>query len=88
MPDYSGILKTIKKAGVDAANAGKPVNVCFGKVTSTKPLEILVEQKMPLDDDLLILTKNVVDNVLKIGDTVVLLRIQGGQKYIVIDKVV
>jgi hypothetical protein len=41
-------MKTIKKAAVEATKAEKPVEICFGKVTSASPLKILVDQKMTL----------------------------------------
>ena len=117
LPDYSGLVKVMKQAGVEATNAGGPVTVCFGKVMSTAPLQILVDQKMTLGIAQLVLTRNVTDyetevavewetevsethvrmltekkkmtvhNALIVGDDVILIRQQGGQKYIVIDRV-
>lgn len=113
MPDYNGLLKVIKQAGIEAGAASGPVNVCFGKVLSASPLKVLVEQKMTLGAAQLVLTQNVTDheiyvteedtknaqgspeekrkmticNSLSAGDEVVLLRQQGGQKYIIIDRV-
>lgn len=143
MPDYSELLNTIKQAATEAVEAAKPVNVCFGKVTNTSPLQILVDQKMILDSSFLILSRNVTDfttmitvqwesessltthshtvkgndgdgdtidfisgstnlahthnikgtkqmtihNALQKGEQVILLRMQGGQKYIVLDRI-
>lgn len=127
MPDYTQILNVMKQAGKNATEAGNPVNVCFGKVTSTSPIKILVEQKITLGKAQLVLTRNVTDysvnvtvdwetntsldvtteggmnlshghdvkgkkkmtihNALQKGDEVLLLRVQGGQKYIVMDRV-
>lgn len=130
MPDAVELLKTIKRAALDAVDASKPVQVCFGKVTSASPLKILVEQKLPLGEGQLILTRNVtnfktyitggnvknyyytgsdtnggtapvvpshvhaigkvqitVHNGLVVGDEVILIRQQGGQKYIVVDRI-
>lgn len=129
MADMVELMKTIKKAALDAVNASKPVEICFGKVTSVSPLKILVEQKMTLGKEQLVLTRNVTDyktyitggnvqdyyytgsnlsgsapvspshvhaigkvqitvhNGLVVGDEVILLRQQGGQKYIVVDKI-
>lgn len=47
-------------------NATKPVNVCYGKVTNDSPLEILVDQKLPLDETQLVLSRNVTDFKTKI----------------------
>lgn len=130
MPDAVEFVKTIKRAALDAVKASKPVEVCFGKVTSASPLKILVEQKLPLGEGQLILTRNVtnfktyitggniknyyytgsdtdggtapvvpshvhaigkvqitVHNGLVVGDEVILIRQQGGQKYIVVDRI-
>ena len=130
MPEAAGLLKVIKKAALDAVNASKPVEICFGKVISDNPLKISVEQKMVLGKEQLVLTRNVTDhktkitggniqdffytgtppdvvttpvspphvhavgtievtvhNGLAVGDEVLLLRQQGGQKYIVIDRI-
>ena len=145
MPDYAELLNTIKQTATEANDASKPVQVCFGKVTSSSPLQILVDQKMTLDSSFLVLTRNVTDfttmvtvqwatekeeathkhqlknistddgakivsaytetqnakhthdiegtkqmtihNALEKGEEVVLLRMQGGQKYIVLDRI-
>ena len=130
MPDAVELMKTIKRAALGAVKASKPVEVCFGKVTSASPLKILVEQKLPLGEGQLILTRNVtnfktyitggnvknyyytgsdtdggtapvvpshvhaigkvqitVHNGLVVGDEVILIRQQGGQKYIVVDRI-
>lgn len=123
MPDAFQLVKLIKRAALEAVEAGKPVQICFGKVTEPAPLKILVEQKLLLGEAQLVLTRNVTDyevdlsvshtveawegysgfpshshkykgkkkytvhNALQQGDLVVLLRQQGGQKYIVLDRV-
>ena len=117
LPDYSGLVKVMKQAGVEATNAGGPVTVCFGKVINKEPLQVLVDQKMTLGAVQLVLTRSVTDyetevtvewetenseehshtiiekkkmlihNSLVVGDELVLLRQQGGQKYIVVDRV-
>ena len=128
-------------------NAKKPVEVCFGKVTSISPMQILVDQKFTLGAAQLVLTRNVTDfetnitmnwesesslsththtvnvvgsdsdgdsinisieskptnlahiheitgrkkitvhNGLVVGDEVILIRQQGGQKYVVVDRI-
>lgn len=145
MLDANDLLNAIKKAANDANDAGQPADFCFGKVTNTAPLQILVEQKMTLGAAQLVLTRNVTDfstlvtvewetekelddfeplevkekdsgndevafelqgedlahshkitgskfitihNALQIGDEVVLLKRKGGQKYLVLDRVV
>lgn len=136
MPDAVELLKTLKKAAVEAVDATKPVQVCYGKVTGTSPLKILVDQKLTLGEAQLVLCRNVteytvemtvdhytenetahthavqdtytgggsssptkhlhaykgrkkftVHNGLVVGDEVILIRQQGGQKYIVVDRI-
>ena len=105
MLDATDLLRAIKKAANDAIEAGQPSDFYFGKVTSTSPLKILVEQKMTLGKAQLVLTRNVtnfkttivldsekkqitIQNALQKGDEVILLKRKGGQKYLVLDKVV
>lgn len=90
------LLDVIKQASVDAVEAANPVAVLFGVVTKTSPLEINVEQRFTLTEEFLVFTERVrryeVDITvrcgLKVGDKVLLLRVQGGQKYVVLDKIV
>ncbi len=124
------LLKIIKKAAVEAVEASNPTAILFGKVIKTSPLNIMVEQKMTLTQEFLVLTKNVSDYTvemevnantdntdldvviegqtvslkhkhklpssmpvtiksgLKVNDNVILMRIQGGQKYLVLDKII
>lgn len=103
LPDAVGLLKLIKKTAVEAVEAAKPVNLCFGTVESVSPLKIKVEQKMTLGSAQLTLSRNVTDYKVKIemdsaeqeitvknglaaGETVILARQQGGQKYFVLDR--
>ena len=51
---------------MDAVEANKPVNLCFGIVTSTSPLKINVEQKMELGEAQLLLSRNVTDYTMKL----------------------
>lgn len=48
MSDAVGIIKTIKRAALEAVDSSKPVTVYFGQVVSASPLQINVEQKMIL----------------------------------------
>lgn len=125
--DALDLLNIIKKASMDAVEASKPADFCYGKVTSTTPLQISIDQKMTLGEAQLVLTRNVSDykikvtmdlstetqsggsgessfashshkitgekeitihNALSVGEKVILIRQKGGQKYLVIDRVV
>lgn len=128
LADANEFVETLKKAAIKAVEARKPVEICFGEVKSISPLEILVEQKIPLGESQLILCRNVtehkihisvenvqdffyegesqssmkldptrfraikrmpvtVHNGLVVGDNVILFRQQGGQKYLVVDRI-
>lgn len=131
LADAVELVKTMKRTALDAVNASKPMEVCFGKVVSSIPLKILVEQKMMLGEAQLILTRNVteykifvrkdkdeiqnfneaeilpevstdsassfdsavnkipitISNGLVVGEEVILFRQQGGQKYVVVDRI-
>lgn len=67
MPDAIELVKTIKKAAIDAMESTKPVNVYFGTVESASPLKINVEQKMVLGESQLVLTRNVTDYKMRIA---------------------
>lgn len=140
------LLNMIKQASVEAVDAKKPCNILFGRVASTEPLQININQKLTLASDFLVLTKAVQDyevdievsceveeetfkenhthtfsgtdsngdsfsgttgngnlkgkhkhkvkgkkkikvyNGLKTGEEVIVIRAQGGQKYVVLDR--
>ncbi|RAK21148.1 uncharacterized protein DUF2577 [Anoxybacillus vitaminiphilus] len=79
------LIKTVAVKSVEATN---PVNVLFGTVVSESPLEIQIHQKLRLTEDFLVITERVDQANVRRGDRVVLLRVQGGQQFIVLDKVV
>jgi len=124
LPDTVGL---VKKAAVEAVEAGKPVNVLFGTVISASPLKIQVDQKSIYSGTMLILSRNVTDydvemtvdhlteersggsgdssfsahdheykgrkvfrvhKALGVGERVVLVRIQGGKRFLVWDRVI
>jgi hypothetical protein len=95
------MLEAIKRAALDAVAASNAVAVMFGTVTNKNPLEVNVDQRFTLDADFLIQTaattelkaeiggyEHVIRPGLQAGDRVVLLRIQGGQRFLILDKVV
>ena len=62
MFDSNDFVKLIKKVAVEAVNSSKPANVVFGKVMSTAPLKIKVDQKLILTEKQLVLSRNVTDH--------------------------
>ena len=83
----ANLLQIIKQAAVEAVEASKPCAVMYGKVKSLDPLAIVLDQKLTLSRTFLTVTQSAKDN-LAAGDTAVLLRMQGGQQYLVLDKAV
>lgn len=61
MHDFSDIVILMRKAALEAMNASKPMSVLYGKVISSSPLKINVEQKLTLTSAQLVLTRNVTD---------------------------
>lgn len=127
----SELAQLIQTLSLNAIEQGKPMNVFFGTVEKTEPLEIRIDQKQLIKSGYLILTNAVRDyktkftfdnpnikqvyttwdmsessestenkitfkekiqhevtiyNGLNKGDKVLLLRVQGGQKFIVLDR--
>lgn len=76
----SGILDTIKKVALNAFEASQPVKLLFGKVISVNPVKIQVGgTKLELTKEFL-----VINGAVSEGDSVTLIRCQGGQKYVVL----
>lgn len=61
MFDMNDFLKLMKKTAVEAVNASKPADMVFGKVISTSPLKIKVDQKLILTSAQLVLSRHVTD---------------------------
>lgn len=88
LADYTELLRVVKQASRETEQAGRPVQVCFGRVTQAEPLKIMVEQKLVLGKAQLVLSGTVGSATLAAGEEVILLRMQGGQKFIVLDRMV
>ena len=105
--DHGDLVRIIKRMVKETVENEKPTRVMYGKVISTNPLKVNIEQRMVLDKNFLVLSDQltrkstriripstndqvdvVFDNSLKVNDKVILLREQGGQKFIILDKVV
>lgn len=112
------MVSIIKQASAEAIEQGKPVNLIYGVVETTSPLAIRVDQKLLLQENFLVLCRQVTDhmvtmevahsteqannhnhdytgvktfkvlNGLKAGEKVMMIRMQGGQRFIVLDRVV
>ena len=82
MHDAKDLLGVIKQAAVEALAASNPTAVCTGTVMRVSPLKIKVGQKLTLSPKQLILCREI--GTLNEKSSVVLLRAQGGQKYIIL----
>ena len=106
MLDATDMVKVLQRAAVEAVRASKPTEVTRGKVVSTEPMQIMVDQKITLGELQIdcgeameeymaeteleigeMIGKMKVRRSLDVGDEVILVRQQGGQKYIMYDKV-
>lgn len=81
-----GLIPLLKRIALEAVEASKPTVILFGTVSSINPLSIYLEQKRTITKNFLVVTDKAKN--LTVGDGVVMVRMQGGQKYIIIDKVV
>lgn len=82
MYDAKDLLKIIKQAAMEAVAASNPVAVCMGTVTDVSPLKIKTGQKLVLSEAHVVKCRET--GKLKEQDNVVMLRQQGGQKYIIL----
>ncbi|MGG0718669.1 DUF2577 domain-containing protein [Robertmurraya massiliosenegalensis] len=83
----ASLNESIKKIALNALDASMPVQIMFGTVTRASPLRVNVEQRLNLETAHLVITQQA-SEFMTVGTKVVLLRQQGGQKYVVLDKVV
>lgn len=80
------LVQLIKKIAMDAVTTSRPCNICLGKVVDTNPVKILINQKLELDDDFLIISDTVKDKIKK-DISVILIRGSGGEYYYLMDTV-
>lgn len=80
--------ETIKRIAINAVLATNPVNLLFGTISRSVPIEVEIHQKLKLGKEFIIMTQSVQEIGLATGDKVVLLRMQGGHQFLILDKVV
>ena len=76
-------VEIIKQASLEAIETQQPMSILFGKVTSTNPLKVKVGESLILQEKQLYLDSLVYDN-----EDVILIKQQGGQKYLVFSTIV
>ncbi|ULO10203.1 DUF2577 domain-containing protein [Paenibacillus sp. 19GGS1-52] len=95
------MLDIIKKASLGAVGSTNPVAFSYGTVTAAFPLQIQIDQRFILSGPALVLPESVMESKLELdgreivlrrgldsGDRVLLVRMQGGQSYLVLDRLV
>lgn len=95
------MLDIIKKASLGAVGNTNPVAFSYGTVTEVVPLQIQVDQRFILSGNSLVLPESVTESKIELdgreivlrrgleeGDRVLMVRMQGGQSYIVLDRLV
>ncbi|WP_340025971.1 DUF2577 domain-containing protein [Paenibacillus sp. FSL K6-1096] len=95
------MLDIIKQASLGAVSNTNPVAFSYGTVVLAEPLQIEVGQRFTLRGPALVVTETVMESRivaegrelllrrgLEAGDRVLLARMQGGQSYIVLDRLV
>ena len=78
------LLQSMKKIALNAVEESKPTKIVFGTITTLSPLTIRVEQKLTLEADHIVLVSDL--GVYIQGERVVLIQMQGGQKYVLMPK--
>ncbi len=77
------LLNIIKRAALDAVNSESMIDLICGKVESVSPLIITAENGREVD-----LLRRENEPSLEKGDAVYLIRLRGGQSFLLLDKVV
>ena len=83
MPDFVSMIKQIAAGVYDVK---MPAEICFGTVQSLSPFKIRIDQKKILDKEYFIVRYGVTVQSFEVGDTLILLRVQGGQQYLIYDR--
>ncbi|MDR0294324.1 MAG: DUF2577 domain-containing protein [Oscillospiraceae bacterium] len=80
------LLSLIKQAAVEAVDEAAPCAAVFGRIESASPLRVKVDDRFTLEENQLTRTRAAARFAAS-GSEVLLLRVQGGAKYIVVDTV-
>lgn len=83
MPDMFNAMKQIAE---NVFEAMRPADWCYGKVISLSPFQVQIDQKLPLEKEFLAVRTGVSASSFKVGDMLILLKKQGGQEYLILDK--
>lgn len=95
------LAEAIKLLAQQQNDGTYPTAVLFGTVKAINPLKVQIDSKLIVESFLVVaerLTKHeveteqgynkvIIDNSLKVDDKVIVLRQQGGKKYIILDRI-
>ena len=94
------LLNTIKKAGLGAIEATSPVQIVYGEIKEPDPLVIIIDQRFELTQEFLVVPESLTEYIIQCGDhehiirkklekgeKVSMIRIQGGNSYLLLDRV-
>ena len=84
--NQNNLVVLIKQLAREEREESKPCSFFIGEVVSTSPMKIKLSQKLIIDKKFMYVCENA-KSVAK-GDKVAVLRAQGGQKFLILDKVV
>lgn len=79
-------IETIKRTALQAVDASKPVEICYGTVQSIEPFQIRLSQKLILGKEFFLVRSGMTKNSFETGDLLILFRLQGGQQYLIFDR--
>ena len=77
-------VETMKEIALNAVENTKPMQIRQGKVLSASPLQVRLSQKEILTKEFLVALYG--HDSFQTGDTLILLRFQGGQQYLILGK--
>ena len=82
----SNIVQVIQKICQQERAASNPADFYTGEVVSTDPWEVSIYGGLTIPEDFLVITQTALDRDLVEGDTVAVLRADGGQRFLLLDK--
>ena len=80
------MFNVMKQIAENVFTAKQPADWCYGKVISLDPFQVQIDQKLPLKKEFLAVRTGVSAASFKVGDKLILLKKQGGQQYLILDK--
>lgn len=83
MPDFVSMMQQIA-AGVYEAKC--PMEICYGTVQSLSPFQVRLDQKKVLGKEYFVVRYGTTTQSFEVGETLILLRMQGGQQWLIFDR--